>query len=127
MDAAFLAQTFELRADILRVRSSLKHLRSVARNLSRGQLSVATADVGDWEPFRALTDDAGDLYGSIEDVRDSLQALVDLRLSVSSLAPNPGSGRLRCGRRHGLEPLPPRDQGLATLTHRADSTPARGR
>jgi Mg2+ and Co2+ transporter CorA len=87
-DATFLARTFELRADILRVRSSLKHLKSVARNLSRGQLSVAATDVSDWKPFGVLTDDAGDLYGSIEDVRDSLQALVDLRLNVSSFQMN---------------------------------------
>ena len=35
-----------------------------------------------------LADDAGDLYESIEDLRDSLQALVDLRLNVSSFQMN---------------------------------------
>jgi Mg2+ and Co2+ transporter CorA len=87
-DEGFLTRTFELRADILRVRSSLKHLKSVARDLSHGQLSVATTDAGDWSSFRLLADDAGDLYGSIEDLRDSLQALVDLRLNVSSFQMN---------------------------------------
>lgn len=87
-DESFLARTFELRADILRARSSLKHLKSVARDLSQGQLAVATADVGDGDAFRLLADDAGDLYESIEDLRDSLQALVDLRLNVSSFQMN---------------------------------------
>ena len=87
-DERFLTKTFELRADILRVRSSLKHLKNVARDLSRGQLTVATTESADWDAFRFLADDADDLYGSIEDVRDSLQALVDLRLNVSSFQMN---------------------------------------
>ena len=72
----------------MRVRSSLKHLRNVARDLSRGQLTVATTEFADWDAFRFLADDAGDLYGSVEDLRDSLQALVDLRLNVSSFQMN---------------------------------------
>jgi len=87
-DESFLARTFELRADVLRVRSSLKHLKSVARDLSRGRLAAATADAADWGAFRLLADDAGDLYESIEDSRESLQALVDLRLNVSSFQMN---------------------------------------
>lgn len=87
-DEGFLARTFELRTDILKVRSSLKHLRRVSRDLSRGQLAVATTEAADWAPFRLLADDSDDLYESIEDVRDSLQALVDLRLNVSSFQMN---------------------------------------
>lgn len=87
-DESFLARTFDLRADILRARSSLKHLRSVVRDLSHGHLSVAGAEVTDREPFRLLADDVGDLYESIDDLRESLQALVDLRLNVSSFQMN---------------------------------------
>lgn len=87
-DEAFLAATFHLRADILRVRSSLKHLKSVVRDLSQGNLLLAGSDAGDRELFRFLADDTADLYDGIEDLRDSLQALVDLRLNVSSFQMN---------------------------------------
>lgn len=87
-DEQFLARTFELRADILRVRRSIQHLKSVLRDLSNGNLSIAGAETGDSELFNLLTDDIEDLYEAIEDLRDSLQALVDLRLNVSSFQMN---------------------------------------
>jgi Mg2+ and Co2+ transporter CorA len=87
-DETFLTRTFELRADILRVRSSLKHLKSVMRDLSHGNLTIAGAEVSDRESFRLLADDTDDLYEGIEDLRESLQALVDLRLNVSSFQMN---------------------------------------
>ncbi len=87
-DADFLARSFTVRADILRVRSSLKHLKGVIRDLSQGQLSIPGLDTGDREYFRLLADDAGDLYESIEDQRESLQSLVDLRINVSSFQMN---------------------------------------
>lgn len=87
-DERFLARTFELRADILQVRSSLKYLTSVANDLARGQISVATTDPGDWDAFRLLAEDARDLCETIEDSRESLRSLVDLRLNVSSFQMN---------------------------------------
>ena len=87
-DEPFLARTFELRADILHVRSSLKYLASVAQDLARGQMSVATTDPEDWQPFQLLAEDARDLYESIEDARESLRALVDLRINVASFQMN---------------------------------------
>lgn len=87
-DVSFLARSFELRADILRVRSSLKHLESVLRKLSRGQLSIPGLDEANREIFGLLADDTCDLYENIEDLRESLQALVDLRLTVSSFQMN---------------------------------------
>jgi len=87
-DEQFLAQTFELRADILRIRRSIKHLKSVLRDLSNGNLTIAGSEVGDRELFSLLTDDTEDLYEAIEDLRESLQALVDLRLNVSSFQMN---------------------------------------
>lgn len=87
-DEAFLARTFELREDILKVRGSLKHLKNVNRDLSSGKLIIAAAEASDREPFRYLQDDAGDLYDNIEDLRESLQGLVDLRLNVSSFQMN---------------------------------------
>tara|TARA_R110000737_G_scaffold92482_1_gene125391 strand:+ start:4298 stop:5671 length:1374 start_codon:yes stop_codon:yes gene_type:complete len=87
-DEQFLARTFELRADILRVRRSIQHLKSVLRDLSNGNLTIAGSDAGDRELFILLTDDTEDLYEAIEDLRESLQALVDLRLNVSSFQMN---------------------------------------
>ncbi len=87
-DEVFLARTFDLRADILGVRSSLKHFRSVVREASNGQVAIAGPAGAGHETFRFLADDAGDLYDSIEDLRESLQALVDLRLNVSSFQMN---------------------------------------
>jgi Mg2+ and Co2+ transporter CorA len=87
-DEAFLKRTFELRADILSVRGSLKYLKSVIRDLSNGKIIITGADTADRELFSFLADDASDLYGDIEDLRDSLQALVDLRLNVSSFQMN---------------------------------------
>jgi Mg2+ and Co2+ transporter CorA len=87
-DETFLAQTFDLRSDILRIRSSLKHIRNVMRDLARGDLTLGTTEAGDRELFRLLEEDASDLYEGIEDLRESLQALVDLRLNVASFQMN---------------------------------------
>lgn len=88
-DEAFLLRTSELRSDILRVRSSLKHLRKVARDLAEGQTSLpSTTGEPDRNAFLLLAEDAGDLSEAIEDVRDSLQNLVDVRLNVSSFQMN---------------------------------------
>lgn len=85
---AFLKRTFDLRTDILRVRSSLQHIRTVLRELARGDLTLGTLEDKDRALFRLLAEDAGDLYEAVEDLRDSLQALVDLRLNVSSFQMN---------------------------------------
>lgn len=87
-DETFLARTFALRADILNARASLKHLKSLIRDLSSGKVIIASASPSDREPFRYLADDANDLYDNIEDLRESLQGLVDLRLNVSSFQMN---------------------------------------
>jgi len=58
------------------------------RELSRGQLSIPGLDEANREIFGLLADDTGDLYESNEDLRESLQALVDLRLNVSSFQMN---------------------------------------
>lgn len=87
-DELFLARTFDLRADILRARGSLKHLKSVLRDLSNGQLSLAGPANAGSDAFRFLAEDIDDLYEGVEDLRESLQALVDLRLNVSSFQMN---------------------------------------
>jgi Mg2+ and Co2+ transporter CorA len=87
-DEAFLAHTFLLRADILNARGSLKHLKSVIRDLSSGKIIIASASHSDRELFRYLADDANDLYDNIDDLRESLQSLVELRLNVSSFQMN---------------------------------------
>ena len=87
-DEAFLASSFDLRSDILRVRSSLKHLRLVLRDLARGDLTLGATQAGERELFRLLEEDSRDLYEGIDDLRESLQALVDLRLNVASFQMN---------------------------------------
>jgi len=87
-DETFLTRTFELRADILKARGSLKHLKNVIRDLFSGKVIIANTSIVDREPFRFLADDASDLYENIEDLRESLQSLVDLRLNVSSFQMN---------------------------------------
>jgi Mg2+ and Co2+ transporter CorA len=87
-DEAFLAHTFLLRADILNARGSIKHLKSVIRDLSSGKIIIASASHSDRELFRYLADDANDLYDNIDDLRESLQSLVELRLNVSSFQMN---------------------------------------
>ncbi len=87
-DVVFLSRTFELRADILKVRSSLKHLINTIRDLREGKIPIAGVSSVDSELFRYLADDTGDLFDAIEDLRESLQSLVDLRLNVSSFQMN---------------------------------------
>ena len=87
-DVAFLSRTFELRADILKVRSSLKHLKNTIRDLCDGKISIAGISSTDRELFQYLADDTSDLFEDIEDLRESLQSLVDLRLNVSSFQMN---------------------------------------
>lgn len=86
-DKKFLARTFEFRADLLKVRSSLKYLKNTIREIAEGK-SVAGISTDDREVFRLLAGDASDLFEAIEDIRDSLQSLVDLRLNVSSFQMN---------------------------------------
>lgn len=83
-DKAFLARTFSLRADILKVGASLKYLKSLIRHLSSGKIIIANSSPSDREPFRHLADDVNDKYDNIDDLRESLQGLDDLRLNVSS-------------------------------------------
>ncbi|WP_339720068.1 CorA family divalent cation transporter [uncultured Paraglaciecola sp.] len=87
-DEVFLARTFTLRADILKARASLKHLKSVIRDLFSGKVMIAGSSASDRDPFRFLADDANDLYEDIDELRESLQGLVDLRLNVSSFQMN---------------------------------------
>lgn len=116
-DETFLAQTFDLRSDILRIRSSLKHIRKVMRDLARGDLTLGTTEAGDRELFRLLEEDASDLYEGIEDLRESLQALsAGHEPDRRTMAGNAGAGIFRRGRGHGAQPLSVRDQGLAALT-----------
>jgi hypothetical protein len=65
-DETFLARIFELRAGILKVRGSLKQLKSVISDHFSGKMIIAVAAI--------------DMYDDIEDLCESLQGLVDLRL-----------------------------------------------
>lgn len=87
-DEEFLTGTFELRTDVLKVRGSLKHLRSVMGDIAQGELNIGSSDVGSRGAFLRLADDSRDLYEDVEDLRESLQALVDLRLNVASFQMN---------------------------------------
>jgi len=86
-DKSFLARTFDFRADLLKVRSSLKYLKNTIREISEGStVTEITAD--DRDRFRLLSEDVADLFEGIEDIRESLQSLVDLRLNVASFQMN---------------------------------------
>ena len=87
-DEKFLTHSFSLRTDIIKVRSSLKNLKSVIVELSHGQLSIPGSDEDDRRFFGLIASDVSDLYEGIEDTRESLQVLVDLRLNVSSFQMN---------------------------------------
>jgi hypothetical protein len=61
----------------------------VLRELSRGQLSIQVLDEANRKIFGLLADDTGDLYENIENLRESLQSLVDLCLTASSFSNEP--------------------------------------
>ncbi len=87
-DEAFLARTFELRSDILRVRSSLRHLKNEMRDASFGELVPASSTADRLGLLGILAQNMEDLFESADDLRESLQALVDLRLNVASFQMN---------------------------------------
>ncbi len=87
-DDHFLARSFELRADIARVRANLKHLKNVVANLNAERIAIHGFEAGHRELFALLADDAADLYETIDDLRETLGAVVDLRINVSSFQMN---------------------------------------
>jgi Mg2+ and Co2+ transporter CorA len=87
-DQAFLDETFRLRAEISRVRGSLKHLTLVIRQLADRPVAIQGFELGPRPAFTALADDAETLYDSVDDQLDNLGALVDLRLNISSFQMN---------------------------------------
>lgn len=87
-DNTFLARSFTLRADIGRVRANLKHLNGVVQNLTTERIAMHGFEAAHRELFTLLADDAGDLYATVDDLRETLAAVVDLRLNVSSFQMN---------------------------------------
>lgn len=87
-DDEFLARTFRLRADIARVRANLKHLKTVVRDLAGDRIAIHGFEPGHRDLFAFLADDADDLYENVDDLRETLGAVVDLRLNVSSFQMN---------------------------------------
>ncbi len=87
-DQEFLSQTFLLRSEISRVRGNLRHLKEVVSDLARNRLAIRGFETPHRPLFQLLSDDAEDLYAAIDDVREGLAALVDLRLNVSSFQMN---------------------------------------
>lgn len=87
-DETFLKKTFELRTDILRVSSSLKHLRNATRKVATGKLKLSSESDQYHDAFQDISEGATELFDSIGEIREALQALVDLRLNVSSFQMN---------------------------------------
>jgi Mg2+ and Co2+ transporter CorA len=87
-DRPFLEQTFQLRSEISRVRGNLKHLKDVIHGLSQKRLAIWGFEESHRPLFVLLADDAEDLYEGVDDLREGLAALVDLRLNVSSFQMN---------------------------------------
>jgi Mg2+ and Co2+ transporter CorA len=87
-DRIFLDQTFRLRGEITRVRSSLKHLADVLTQLAEKPVAIKGFENAPRAQFAVLADDAENLYESVDDHLDTLGALVDLCLNVSSFQMN---------------------------------------
>jgi Mg2+ and Co2+ transporter CorA len=87
-DEATLTRTFSIRVDILKAKANLKHLKSLIRDLSISKIIITSSSRSDRELFRYLADDTNDIYDNIDDLRESLQGLVDLRLNVLSFQMN---------------------------------------
>ncbi len=87
-DRAFLAQTFHLRAEIVRVRNSLKHLKKVLGVVAGEALAIQGIGEGERPLFGLLADDANELYEAVDDLLASVVAVVDLRLNVASFQMN---------------------------------------
>jgi Mg2+ and Co2+ transporter CorA len=87
-DKQFLDETFRLRSEISRVRSSVKHLVQVLRQLADRPVAIRGFDQGSRASFTVLGDDADSIYDSVDDLMDNLSALVDLRLNISSFQMN---------------------------------------
>ena len=87
-DRAFLQRTFRLRGEISRVRTTLRHLTAVTRNLSSRRIAIRGFEVADLPEFKLLASETADLYERVDDLSENLAALVDMRLNVSSFQMN---------------------------------------
>ncbi len=87
-DAEFLDHTFKLRAEIARTRSNLRHLKEVVRCFAGENISIHGFEAGSRPQFKLLADDAEAIFARIDDLHDSLSALVDLRLNVAAFQMN---------------------------------------
>ncbi|MBR9908944.1 MAG: hypothetical protein GYB33_01175 [Gammaproteobacteria bacterium] len=87
-DREFLQRTFLLRAEISRVRTTLRHLAEVTRSLNSRRIAIRGFEVGNLPQFQLLASEASDLYERVDDLSENLAALVDMRLNVSSFQMN---------------------------------------
>ncbi len=87
-DRLFLDRTFRLRAEISRVRGSMKHLKDVLRVLAEKPVAIRGLEKGRRPLFELLADDGEEVYESVDDTMTSVAALVDLRLNLASFQMN---------------------------------------
>ncbi len=87
-DNTFLDRTFRLRAEISRIRGSLKHLAQVLRQLAEQSVAIKGFESTPRPAFSVLADDAEALYDGVDDLMATLTALVDMRLNISSFQMN---------------------------------------
>ncbi len=87
-DKTFLSLTFKLRGELSRVRSSLKHLGNVLKQLAEKPVAIKSFPTEPRPEFSILAEDTESLHESIDYLLSTLSALVDLRLNVSSFQLN---------------------------------------
>lgn len=86
-DRDFLTRTFQLRGEISRVRTTLRHLTVVTRTLKSRRLTIQGFEAN-MPQLQILAGEASDLYDRVDDVNTNLTALVDMRLNISSFQMN---------------------------------------
>jgi Mg2+ and Co2+ transporter CorA len=87
-DPAFLSRTFRLRGELSRMRGNVKHLEAVLGVLAEKPVAIRGFEVAERPLFALLADDAEEVYQGVDDLLDSLTALVDFRLNVASFQMN---------------------------------------
>ena len=87
-DREFLQHTFQLRGEVSKVRTNLRHLANVTRNLNSRRIAIRGFEVADLPQFQLLASSAADIFERVDDLSENLSALVDMRLNVSSFQMN---------------------------------------
>jgi hypothetical protein len=78
----------QLRGEVTKVRSNLKHFAQIIRQLATQEVSIKDFGPAQKVVFSVMADDVDSKYDEIIDLMGNLSALVDLRLNESSFQMN---------------------------------------